>query len=151
MGNAIFSTILTSCVTDKMPKLIATAAIAQGFPAANLEQLIPATVGAATGVPHAFAAVEGATPAVQAAALAAFREAYGYGFKRVFWATIPFGVFAIIAVCFILDPSQYMTNHTAVRMGKDVVGGHTHHVEFGAKHSMEKGAQQVQHVSTTEA
>ncbi|ETI23080.1 hypothetical protein G647_04876 [Cladophialophora carrionii CBS 160.54] len=123
VGNAIFNTILTSVVTVEMPKRVTAAALAAGFPAANLEQLIPAVVGAATGVPNAFGAVEGATPEVQAATLAAFRGAYGYAFKRVFWATIPFGVIAIVAACFVLDSSQYLTNHTAVRMEKDTVGG----------------------------
>lgn len=125
MGNAIFNTILTSVVTTEMPKRVIAAAVEAGFPAANLDQLIPAVVGAATGVPGAFGAVEGATPEVQAATLKAFRAAYGYAFKRVFWATIPFGVIAIIAACFVLDSSQYLTNHTAVRMEKDTIGGRT--------------------------
>jgi hypothetical protein len=125
VGNAIFNTILTSVVTTEMPKRVIAAAVEAGFPAANLDQLIPAVVGAATGVPGAFGAVEGATPEVQAATLKAFRAAYGYAFKRVFWATIPFGVIAIIAACFVLDSSQYLTNHTAVRMEKDTIGGRT--------------------------
>ncbi len=78
--------------------------------------------------PNAFAAVEGATPEVQAAALKAFRAAYGYAFKRVFWATIPFGVIALVAACFVLDSSQYLTNHTAVRMEKEAIGGRRTHV-----------------------
>jgi hypothetical protein len=108
-----------------MPKRVIAAALENGFPSANLEQLIPAVIGAATGAPNAFADVDGATPDVQRAAIKAFREAYGYAFKRVFWATIPFGVIAIVAACFVLDSSQYLTNHTAVRMEKDTIGGRT--------------------------
>lgn len=130
MGNAIFNTILTSVVNTEMPKRVIAAALQAGFPESNLEQLIPAVVGAATGVPNAFATVDGATPEVQAATIKAFRGAYGYAFKRVFWATIPFGVIAIIAAFFVLDSSQYLTNHTAVRMEKDTIGGRiTQHTE----------------------
>ncbi len=129
-----------------MPKRVIAAAIDAGFPAANLEQLIPAVIGAATGVPDAFATVKGATPAVQAATLTAYRGAYGYAFKRVFWATIPFGVIAIIAACFVLDSSKYLTNHTAVHMEKDTIGGRTvtqvQHTEDVERHD---GLEKVEH------
>ena len=57
----------------------------------------------------------------------ALQEVYGYAFKRMLRATIPFGVIAIVAACFALDSSQYLTNHTAVRMEKDVIIGSTQH------------------------
>ena len=42
----------------------------------------------------------------------------------MFWCTIPFGVVAVFAACWIRDPSRYLTNHVAVHM-EEVVGGAT--------------------------
>lgn len=99
-----------------------------------LEFLIPATAMNAVGIPGSFATVPGITPAIEAAAAQAYKEAYAYAFTRVFYASIPFGILAIICAIFIKDPSQYLTNHTAVHMVKEVVGGSgAQHVEHGNK------------------
>lgn len=116
VGNAVFSTILNSVVNDQLPKRIAAAAVSRDYDLTNLDLLIPATVNNALGVPDAFADVPGLDSALQSAVENALREAYAAGFQRVFWATIPFGVIALICACFIEDPSKYLTNHTAVHM-----------------------------------
>lgn len=77
------------------------------------------------GVPAVFNAIPAATPAVQAATATAFKEAYSYAFQRVAYASVPFGVIAIIAAIFIKDPSVYLTNYTAVHMEKEVISGKT--------------------------
>ena len=123
VGNAIFNTILNTIVSSEMPKRVAAAAIANGFDPTALAELIPATVENAVGVPGAFATVPGITPAIEAAVAQAFKEAYAYAFRRVFWSTIPFGVIAIICACFIKDPSVYLTNHTAIHMEREGVLG----------------------------
>ena len=116
VGNAIFSSILNSVASAQVPKRIAAAAISRGYDPDNLALLIPATINNALGVPDAFAGVPAMNPGLQVAVSRAFREAYAAAFQRVFWATIPFGVIAIICACFIKDPSKYLTNHTAVYM-----------------------------------
>lgn len=116
VGNTIFNTILKAVVSEQLPRRISAAAMSNGFDANNIAVLIVATSNNALGVPDAFDTVPGATPAVQAAAAIAFREAYAAGFRRVFWSSIPFGVVAIIAALLIKDPSLYLTNHTAIHM-----------------------------------
>ena len=121
LGSAIFSTILTTVSRKQLDARITQAAVSNGFDPSHLSQLIPAVSESALGVPDAFTKVPGASPAVQNAVLEAFKEAYAYAFARVFYATIPFGVIAIIAACFIKDAGRFMTNHTSVALEKDVL------------------------------
>ncbi|KAK5382343.1 hypothetical protein LTR20_006024 [Exophiala xenobiotica] len=119
VGNAVFNTILNGVKNEQIPKRIAEVAIAHNMNADALAALIPATIQNAVGVPGAFATVPGITPAIEAAAAQAFKDAYAFAFRRVFWASIPFGILAIGAALMIKDPSQYLTNHTAIHMTKD--------------------------------
>jgi hypothetical protein len=113
-------------VKGQLTPRISKAALVHGYPASDLEALIPAVLSAGAGISDAFAKVPGATPAIEAATAQAFKDAYAYAFQRVFWSTIPFGVLATIAACFVIDPSKYLTNHVAVHMEKEVVP-HEHH------------------------
>jgi len=122
VGNAIYSTILHGVVDGQLASRISAAALSLGYPANDLSLLIPAVIETGSGIPGAYATVPGVTPAIEAATAEAFREAYSYAFKRVFWSTIPFGVLAITAACFIRDPSKYLTNHVAVHLEKEVLG-----------------------------
>jgi hypothetical protein len=125
VGNAVFNTILNGVESEQVPKRIAEVAVAHGMSAKGLAALIPATIENALGVPGAFSAVPGITPAIETAAALAYREAYAYAFQRVFWASIPFGVIAIGCALCIKDPSRYLTNHTAVHMTREGVLGTT--------------------------
>lgn len=125
VGNAVFNTVLNGVVKKQIPMKLAQVATAYGLPSEALAALIPATMENAVGIPGAFETVPGITPAIQEAAAIAYKEAYAFAFKRVFWASIPFGVLAVICAFFIKDPSQYLTNHTAVRMEKEGVLGHS--------------------------
>jgi hypothetical protein len=135
VGIAIFGTILNGAVSSQLATGIANAGVENGATAAMLELLIPATINNAVGVPGAFASVPGITPAIEAAAAVAYKEAYAYAFRRVFWASIPFGIIAIIAACFIKDPSKYLTNHVAVRMEKEGFGGRVSHMQEDDHHA----------------
>jgi len=119
VGNAVFNTILNGVVKGQIPKRIAEVAVANGMSADQLAALIPATIENAVGIPGAFAAVPGITPAIEQAAAHAYKQAYAYAFKQVFYSSIPFGVIAIICACFIKDSSKYLTNHTAVHMVRE--------------------------------
>ncbi|RDL41434.1 uncharacterized protein BP5553_01413 [Venustampulla echinocandica] len=131
VGNAIFSTILNDAVSKQLPRRVSAAALAAGYPADDLAALIPAVMLNGAGTPGAFAAVPNATLEVQAATAEAFRQVYAYAYRRVFWATIPFGVCAIVAAFFILDSSRYLTNHVAVHLENET--GPTEHLEDGEK------------------
>jgi hypothetical protein len=131
-GNAIFSTILTGVADAQLPKRIIAAALENGASPQLLPALIPAAIENAAGVPGAFAAIPNMTPALEAALAYAVKEAYAYAFRMVFYSIIPFGVLGIVAAGFIRDPSQYLTNHTAIHLEKEGVlqhgGGQTSYV-----------------------
>jgi hypothetical protein len=118
VGTSLFSAILSNLVNDQLPRRVAEAAEKTGFPASSVSLLIPAAISDAQGIPNAFATVAGVNAAVEAAVRNTVKEAYGYALKRVFWSSIPFGVLAIVCAFFLYDPSQYLTNHTAVHMEK---------------------------------
>ena len=122
VGDAIFGTILMGGVNGQLAPRISQAALTEGYKASDLPLLIPAVIENAVGAPDAWAHVPGVTPVIQEATSHAFREAYAYAFKRVFYATIPFSIIAIIGAFFIKDASKYITNHTAVVMEKNVLG-----------------------------
>ena len=72
------------------------------------------------------------TLALEAALAHAIKDAYAYAFRMVFYSMIPFGVLGIMAAAFIRDPSQYLTNHTAIHLEKEgVLGRGVEHHEGG--------------------
>lgn len=153
VGIALFGAILTSTVNSKLGPKISQTALEMGFPADSLALLILATINNAVGVPDAFAAVPGSTPAIQLAVAQDFKDVYASAFRRVFLVTIPFGVIAIIATLFIRDPSMYMTNHVAVHMEKEGITSatrraeasnvaHAHGYEMGTSTALKGGSKQ---------
>ncbi|CAJ0554438.1 Ff.00g129510.m01.CDS01 [Fusarium sp. VM40] len=122
LGNAMFSTIVTSIINRDLAKNIAGAAMGEGFSAKDLPSLIPAVIKNAVGVPFALANVPGVTEPVLQATTAAFKNTYAKAFRTVFLSTIPLGVVAMIAAAFIRDPSHLLNNHVAVHQEKDVLG-----------------------------
>ncbi|KAH8788291.1 fungal trichothecene efflux pump [Diaporthe sp. PMI_573] len=123
VGNAIFSTIMTSVANKNLGNNLAGAAIGAGFDPANLTALIPAVIQNAVGVPFAFDAVPGITPAVIAATGAAFKETYANAFRMVCYATIPFCMVATAVAFWVKDPSHLLNNHVAVQQEKEVLSG----------------------------
>lgn len=124
VGNAIFSTIMTSVVNKNLGNNLAEAAIGAGYSPANLSALIPAVIQNAVGVPNAFEGVPGVSSAVMAATSTAFKESYANAFRMVFYATIPFCVCAIILAFWVKDCSHLLTNHVAVKQEKEVLNRH---------------------------
>ena len=117
LGGAIGSTTLNIIINEKsaekLPSYIANAVLPLGLPK---EQLAAFSKALAAGKPLS---VPGVTPAIAAAGLEASREAWTYAFRIAFLATIPFGVLAVIAACFVADPSKYFTQHVAVQLETD--------------------------------
>ncbi|RFN52089.1 hypothetical protein FIE12Z_3641 [Fusarium flagelliforme] len=122
LGNAMFSTIVTSITNRNLAKNIAGAAMGAGYSAKDLPTLIPAVIQNAVGVPFALAKVPGLTEPVLQATTAAFKNTYATAFKTVFLSTIPLGVVAMVAAAFIHDPSHLLNNHVAVHQEKEVLG-----------------------------
>lgn len=119
VGIAIFGTIRNSVLSSQLAPRVTKAALANGFPLSGLQELVPAVQEAVLGKPLALRALAGVTPAVESATITAFKSAYAYAFQRVFLSSIPFGVIATATVIFVKECSQYLTNHTAVRLERD--------------------------------
>ncbi|KAK7519127.1 putative efflux pump antibiotic resistance protein [Phyllosticta citriasiana] len=125
-GNSIFNTILNSVINKDLGGNIARAAISRGFPADRVEGLVPVVIQAESGVPGAprmLARMDGITPAILAAIADAVKNTYAKAFRMVFYASIPFGVIALIGSFFIHDSSDKLTNHVAVQQEKEVLSG----------------------------
>lgn len=122
IGNAIFSTVLHSVINSDLQDNIANAAIAAGFNAEGIPQLIPAVINEAVGVPGSLATL-GVSDPVRRAVLATFRDTYAKAFRMVFYTSIPFGVVALVAAWFVEDPSPLLTNHVATELEHDVLSG----------------------------
>jgi len=123
LGNAILQTILQSYVDQHLSPAIIDASVKLGFDAQHAGELVGATIQNAVGVPFAFASVPGVTAEIQHAAAEALKIVYTHAFQRVFYTTIPFGVLAIACAAMVRDPSQHLTNETAVRMEREGILG----------------------------
>lgn len=89
----LLQAVFNSKIAVQIPAKIATAAIQAGAPAAA----IPATIGAIAGNDAAsLSGVQGVTPAVIAAAVAGYLEAFATSFHYVWYSAIPFCVISVI-------------------------------------------------------
>ncbi|OAL43685.1 putative major facilitator superfamily transporter [Pyrenochaeta sp. DS3sAY3a] len=116
VGNAVFTTVLRQIVNPRLGPAIVRVGVAAGLTPEQLELFVLAAIKNNVGVPGSYATLPEVSLAIQAAANQAIRDAYAVGFRLVFFASIPFGVVAIICACLIRDPSVYLTNHTSVHM-----------------------------------
>jgi hypothetical protein len=130
VGSTIFNTVLTARVPEAVPKKVAEAVVPLGYPAADVGKLIAA-------ISSRKASNIASIPAeVVAAARDAIRWGYSEAFSYVWYASIPFFVIACVASLFVLDPSPYFTNHTAVEVeDKGVASRPRHHHHEGLSHA----------------
>ena len=125
VGNVIFNTVLGSKIKTELPARISEAAVASGF-TGDISALIRAAMETGSEFSGAFTVVSGTTQEIEAAIISACHAAYSAAFRSVFYITIPFGIFALIAALFIKDASQLMTNHIEVHLEKDILKGLEH-------------------------
>lgn len=123
VGNAVFSTIMTSVVNQKLGNAIVSAAIGAGYPSNEVGQLVPAVIQNAAGVPNAFGAVPNVTVDVISATGDALKNTYAHAFRLVFYSTIPFGVIAFAAAWFVKDASHLLNSHIAIHQEREVLAG----------------------------
>ncbi|KAK5200434.1 hypothetical protein LTR72_009684 [Exophiala xenobiotica] len=130
VGSTIFNTVLSARVPEAVPKKVAEAVVPLGYPAADVGKLIAA-------ISSRKASNIASIPAeVVAAARDAIRWGYSEAFSYVWYASIPFFVIACVASLFVLDPSPYFTNHTAVEVeDKGVASRLRHHHHQGLSHA----------------
>jgi hypothetical protein len=99
---------------NTLPNQIRSAVARYNLPAASLAKLIPA---AKLGTAAAFKAVPGITPAIQAAASYANKEAYLAGAHLSYQVALAFGLLGVIAALFIpsVDTRKYTDKTVAVQ------------------------------------
>jgi hypothetical protein len=112
IGYAIYFNVFINKLTPKLPAYIGEYAVAAGLPVESAE----AFVGALLTAPESVAQVPGVTPEVLQAAAMGSRWAYAESMKWVWISTIPFGVLAIVACCFLPPTTKYMTGRVAAKL-----------------------------------
>ncbi|KAJ9603123.1 hypothetical protein H2200_012418 [Cladophialophora chaetospira] len=114
IGYAIYSNILTNKLTAKLPALVAHHAIEAGLPKESLTEFIMKFL--ATPPDSSVGAIPGVTSNVIAAAALGARWAYAESLKFVFFASIPFGVVAIVLSLFVRNLHKYMTDRVVAHL-----------------------------------
>lgn len=108
----IYYNVFVQKLSQQLPRLVGQYAVEAGLAqedAANFVATyltIPADVGKIPGV----------TPEILQGAVMGSRWAYAGSLAYVWYASIPFGVLAILACCFLPDIKKYQTNRVAVAL-----------------------------------
>jgi hypothetical protein len=114
IGYAIYYNVYVNKLTGQLPKMVAKYAIDAGLPNSSVTEF----VGTYLTAPANTSSIHGVTSAILEAASMGERWAYSESLRMVWLVSIPFGVCAILACCFIGNTSQYMTNRVAARIHK---------------------------------
>ncbi|KAI7968204.1 hypothetical protein EIK77_010374 [Talaromyces pinophilus] len=108
IGSTLFNTILRARAAKSIPTRVLAAVEPLNFPLSRVGGLIAALTSGNVASLAAY------PENVVAAGRLAVRWGYSDALAYVWYASIPFCVIACIACLFVLDPSPYLTNHTAV-------------------------------------
>lgn len=106
IGFTIYYNIFINKLEAKLPAEIAAYAIQAGLPVADATEFVTTFLTNATGL----ASVAGVNSTIIAAGALGSQWAFADSLKYVFYTSIPFGVLALIAACFLGDIVPYMTN-----------------------------------------
>lgn len=131
VGLVVFTQVLTSKITESLPKKLATAAMAAGLPAES----VPAVIGAFLGQDPAISEIPGVTDEVLAALPGAQMDATTEGFRFIWFSLIPFAAISLFITCFLKSTKQQMTLQVASR----VQARHGNGGERADQHISEKG------------
>ena len=112
IGYAIYYNIFDSKLKGALPVYLSKAVQKAGLPVAQIPKFITTWVAAPTTV----GSIQGVTPAVVAAATRATQEAYAFGFRYVWFASIAFGCLSIIACLALQSNSKFLTNRVAAHI-----------------------------------
>ncbi len=104
-GSAVLDAIVNSRIASDYAPAVSAAATAAGLPASSVPALLAAMAQGNFGDPS----VVGATDAVWAAATGESQWQYAYAYRLAWASVIPFVVLALIAVWFMRDVSELMT------------------------------------------
>jgi hypothetical protein len=110
---AIFTNRLTATVSGEVPAKL----IAAGLPADSVAGFLGAIT---SGLPDAFSTVPGATQAIIATGLRAYKQANADAYRTVYLSTIAFSGIAIILTIFAPNTEKFMTNQVAATLHHEV-------------------------------
>jgi hypothetical protein len=112
IGYSIFFNIFQDKLTARLPLYVGGAAIQAGLP----PQAAEAFVGALLTDPHAAESIPGVSPIILQAAIYGKQLAYAESLRYVWWASISFGVAAMVAAILIPSTKKFQTNRIAVAL-----------------------------------
>jgi len=109
IGYTIYLNIFTKKLAVKLPALVAQYALAAGLAPTDATAFVTTFLTAPTNITSA----PGYSPAILEAATIGSRWAYAESLKYVWITSIPFGVCAIVACCFVPNLKKWKTNRIA--------------------------------------
>lgn len=113
IGYTIYESVFANKINVNLPTYTAQYATEAGLPASSVTAFLTAMLGAD---PSSAANVDGVTPEILAQAALGIKWAYADSLRYVWYTSIPFGILAIIACCFLKDSRKYLTNRISVGM-----------------------------------
>lgn len=105
---AIYGAALTTRLDKYIPSYVVAAAVKAGLPATSLEAFVKALAGNDSA---ALSDIQGVTPGIIAAGVAALKQAYADGIRVVYIIAAPFGLAAVIG-CYFLGDLRSIMNYT---------------------------------------
>lgn len=119
-GSAVLNAIVNGRIATHYAPAVGDAAVDAGLPESSIPGLLAAL---GTGV---LSGVDGATPAVWAAAVAESEWQYARAYQLAWASVIPFVVLAIVAVGFLRGVRELMTEKVEASVERGVETRHEH-------------------------
>nr|MDZ8059929.1 hypothetical protein [Nostoc sp. EkiNYC01] len=102
---AIYVAVFSDRLKKKLPSFVAAAALKAGLPPSSLKAFIAALVD---NDQAALLHIQGVTPGIIGAGVAAFKRAYADSFRVIYIIAAPFGVVAAVSCWFMADMKKTM-------------------------------------------
>ncbi|KAK4195873.1 MFS general substrate transporter [Triangularia verruculosa] len=114
MGSAVLNAIVEGRLSSHYASAVGSAAVAAGLPEGSVGDLLEALAAGEQGKE-----INGATPGVWAAAVGESHWQYAYAYRLAWSSIIPFTVAALVAVFFLRDVKNLMTEKVEATLEKD--------------------------------
>ncbi|KAH8807899.1 major facilitator superfamily domain-containing protein [Xylogone sp. PMI_703] len=114
-GTAVLNSIVNGYLTRNYAKQVGGAAVAAGLPASSVHELV---IGIQSNNRTLISSIEGLTDHILAEAVDASHWTYAHAYRLAWASIIPFVVLSIVAVLFLRDVKQLMTNRIEATVEK---------------------------------
>lgn len=119
---AIYGATLSTRLSKDIPSYVAAAAAKAGLPQSSLGAFIAALAGNNLA---ALPSIEGVTPTIISAGVAALKQAFADAIRAVYIIAVPFGAVACVA-CFFLGDLKSVMNYSVDAPVEDLHAKHHH-------------------------